>query len=148
MSMLHEYFVVGSDEEAAAVLEWPAGPSAPPVGTEIGGVLSLGGIDPSMVIGLASRMDGTDSEDGFAEPDDVIAFSDERWVMKLPAVVKHMLGQASVAELDAGADAWTSGDGSASGIDPGTARGVVEQLAGLARQATQQSHGLYCWVSL
>jgi hypothetical protein len=162
MSILCDYFACGSDEEAVAVLDWPAGPSSPPTPKRtfvrrtpdrvgIYPTVQLPGIEPTVMMAtLEALLTRRDADEIMAEPGwEPIAERDggERMIVPIKPSLVDALTSASEQDLRSIAGPWSEteeffGDG-----DPELLGGALIELASLAREARRTGQRLYCWMS-
>jgi hypothetical protein len=145
MGVLTDYFIAGSDAEAAATLKATGGPE------HVGLVTTqLKGVDP--VVNLATLeeiLTGTDSMAIISEGEDPVADggSDGPWVLRVrPSLVAALTATDPGKLPDVAAD-WAATEEYV-GTDPKELLGVLHDLGRMAKQSLDENKRLYCWTSL
>jgi hypothetical protein len=145
MGVLTDYFIAGSDAEAAATLKATGGPE------HVGLVTAqLKGVDP--VVNLATLeeiLTGTDSMAIISEGEDPLADggSDGPWVLRVrPSLVAALTATDPGKLPDVAAD-WAATEEYV-GTDPKELLGVLHDLGRIAKQSLDENKRLYCWTSL
>ncbi|MGY1802718.1 hypothetical protein ACI78T_05480 [Blastococcus sp. SYSU D00922] len=148
MGLLCDYFVAGSDEEAARTITSVGGPSAAPSGLP---VVDLKGLDPVVPMAtLESLLVGGDVDALVAANAgaSVGEAQDEVWVHRLSDALTDALAGASPDRLRQVAEPWVRTEELAGWWDPGDLAEALEEIADLAKRARSGGGALYCWMSL
>jgi len=162
MSLICDYFVAGSDEEAAATAGWPGGPGTPPAGrrglfrraAETGGAPlpteALPGLDPVVMLGtLEALLTGGSADDLVAANADAQVNEEAAAVLvfRLSDTLTGALAGAPAERLRQVADPWSRTEELAGDGDPAVLAEALQRLAQLAQQARSTGGRLYCWTS-
>ncbi|WP_182888079.1 hypothetical protein [Microbispora sp. H10885] len=153
MGIFFDYFRAGTDDEALAVHDWPAGPTCPPEGTEPKDSVEIKGIDPHVMMGtLEALLTGHRYEDITDRPGHAreLTISDEggQAVFALADEFAVALAAAGDEEIRAVADPWSRTEEFWGNADPAELAEIVSDLRDLAVRAVGQEQHLYCWMSL
>jgi|SRR2546429_3179779 hypothetical protein len=145
MGVLTDYFIAGSDTEAAGTLSATGGPEQAGMVT-----LQLKGVDP--VVNLATLeeiLTGTDSMGIISEGTDPVADggSDGPWVFRVRQSLVTALTGADLKTLPDVAADWAATE-EYEGTDPKELLDVLHELGGIAKQSLDENKSLYCWTSL
>jgi hypothetical protein len=145
VGVLCEYFAAPDDATAAGCLE--SGP-APPLA-----VVSANGIDPVVILGQLETLSGGRSLDEQSEDPEagrLVAQNDagEAFVLGLSPVTGAAIAGIDDADVPRIAAAWVDVEEFGGTADPEGLAGVLRQLRGLARDASETGDRLYCWWSL
>ena len=178
MGLLCDYFVAGSDDEAAATIDWSGGPGAGPPetsepvrrglfrrrsttapdGNDAGTTVALPtvdgkGIDPVVQMGtLEAQLTGR-SYDDVIEDDPggrIVAERDggERLVLRLNDALVQALSESSEDRLAEAAEPWSETEEFWGQGDAQVLTAFLVELARLALHARTAGQHMYCWVSV
>jgi hypothetical protein len=145
MGVLTDYFIAGSDAEAAGTLTATGGPAQAGLPT-----LPLKGVDP--VVNLATLegiLTGTDPMGIIGEGEDPVADggSDGPWVLRVRRPLVAALTAADPSKLPDVAADWAATE-EYEGTDPKELLDVLHDLGRIAKQSLDENKSLYCWMSL
>ncbi|TLP62487.1 hypothetical protein [Microbispora triticiradicis] len=153
MGVFFDYFRAATDDAAADVFDWPAGPTCPPPGTEPKDSAELKNIDPHVMMGtLEALLTGNRYEDITARPRHAatLRFSDDggQGVLTVTDEFTSALAAANDDQIRALAHPWSQTEEFWGLADPAELTELLQDLRDLAVRATQHQHHLYCWTSL
>ncbi|MBP2702934.1 hypothetical protein JOL79_03850 [Microbispora sp. RL4-1S] len=153
MGVIYDYFSAATDDEAAAVYDWPAGPICPPSGTEPKDSVEVKNIDPHVMMGtLEALLTGNRYEDITERPRHAatLRFGDDGGdgLFTITGEFTSALVSADDDRIHAVAHAWSETEEFWGHADPAELAELLRDLRDLAVRATQQRHQLYCWMSL
>jgi len=145
MGILTDYFVAGSDTEAAGTLKVTGGPEQAGLAT-----VQLKGVDP--VVNLATLeeiLTGADSMAIISGGEDPVADggSDGPWVLRVRQSLVAALTAADPGKLSDVAADWAATE-EYEGTDPKELLDVLRDLGRIAKQSVDENKSLYCWMSL
>lgn len=145
MGVLTDYFIAGSDAEAAGALKAVGGPEQAGLTT-----LQLKGVDP--VVNLATLegiLTGADPMVIIGEDADPVADggSDGPWILRVRPTLVTALRAADAGKLPEVAADWAATE-EFEGTDPQDLLDVLRDLARLADRSRDENKSLYCWMSL
>ena len=145
MGILTDYFIAGSDAEAAGALNATGGPEQGGLAT-----LQLKGVDP--VVNLAtldSILTGADPMGIIGEGQDPVADggSDGPWILRVRPSLVAALSAADQSKLPDVAIDWAATE-EYEGTDPKDLLDVLNDLGRMAKQSLDENKSLYCWMSL
>jgi hypothetical protein len=145
MGVLTDYFIAGSDAEAAGALNAVGGPEQAGLTT-----LQLKGVDP--VVNLATLegiLTGADPMVIIGEGADPVADggSDGPWILRVRPTLVTALRAADAGKLPDVAADWAATE-EYEGTDPKDLLDVLHDLGRLANQSRDENKSLYCWMSL
>ncbi|MEU7872080.1 hypothetical protein [Dactylosporangium sp. NPDC049140] len=144
MSVLYDYFVAFSDDEAAAMIE--DGPDGELL------LLELKGLDPHDLVDVEALLTGasvrTISERGYAPRIVASLHDNHNLVLFLADELRDALAGATAEKLIAVAASWAQLSGLVAQEDADVLADLLGQFAWLAREAREDSAHLYCWVGV
>ena len=145
MGVLTDYFIAGSDAQAAGTLNAVGGPEQAGLTT-----LQLKGVDP--VVNLATLegiLTGADPMGIIGEGEDPVADggSEGPWILRVRPSLVTALGAADPGKLPAVAADWAATE-EYEGTDPKELLDVLHDLGHIAKQSLDENRSLYCWMSL
>jgi hypothetical protein len=158
MGVLFDYFLADSDENAAAVIDWPGGPAngVPKrglFGKAIPGLPAVDGkgIEPTVNLGMLEELlTGKSFDEQLQDPQSrpIVADRDggERLVIRIGEVFVSALAEASPARLEELSNPWSQIEEFYGQADPADLSTFLLRLRDLATQATNSQQQLYCWV--
>ncbi|MFC6715652.1 hypothetical protein [Branchiibius cervicis] len=170
MGVLFDYFVAGSDEQAAVTIDWLQGPSHPsasgptadPYGTSGRSDDDLGdfpsgfrtvsdtGIEPvvqaATLEGLLTGRSVDDILESLPEAPVAIRDGGERLVLQVSGGLIDVLAQSTPERLAEVAVLWSQTEEFWGQGDPEFLRDLLGELAQLARHARAEGEVVYCWV--
>ena len=145
MGILTDYFVAGSDTEAAGTLKVTGGPEQAGLAT-----VQLKGVDPVVNLAtLESILTGTDPTGIIGEGEEPVADggSDGPWILRVRQSLVTALIAADPGKLPDVAADWAATE-EYEGTDPKELLDVLRDLGRFARQSLDENKSLYCWMSL
>ncbi|WP_169949088.1 hypothetical protein [Microbispora sp. H11081] len=153
MGVFFDYFRAATDDEAANVYDWPAGPTCPPPGIEPKDSAELKSIDPYVMMGtLEALLTGSRYEDIAERPRHAatLRFSDDggQGILTVTEEFTTALATATDDQIRAAAHLWSQTEEFWGLADPAELTELLQDLRDLAVRATQHQHHLYCWTSL
>jgi len=145
MGVLTDYFIAGSDAEAAGTLQATGGPEQAGLAT-----LQLKGVDP--VVNLATLegiLTGADPMGIISEGLEAVANggSEGPWILRVRPTLVTALSAESPGKLPDVAADWAATE-EYEGTDPKELLDVLHDLGHLAKQSLDENKSLYCWMSL
>jgi hypothetical protein len=154
MGILYDYFIATTDDEAAQIIDWGAGPGHPPEGQPPKEHVE-GGIDPAVQLGtLEAILTGRPYEQVSSRPRhaDLIAPNEEsdteQWVVTVSDDFVTLMADASDDQFAAAAPPWSQTEEFWGAADPIELEQIMRGLREIAQRAREQRRHLYCWMSL
>ncbi|ETK35589.1 hypothetical protein [Microbispora sp. ATCC PTA-5024] len=153
MGIFYDYFRAATDDEAAAVCDWPAGPTCPPPGTEPKDSVELKGIDPHVMMGTLEALLTVSRYEDIADRSRhaaTLQHSDDghQGLFTITDEFTTALATAGDEQIRAVAHPWSQTEEFWGNADPAELSEALYELRDLAVQARQHEHHLYCWMSL
>jgi hypothetical protein len=159
MGLLITYFSAGSDEAAAATIDWPTGPEGGPVKRLLKrkepGHLSIDGhgIEPVVQLGmfeqlLTGKSFDSQLDDPASRPMVAIRDGGERLVVRIGDDFVDALAAVDRDQLPALADKWAEIEEFHGMADPRALEDRAAALGDLARTSRRHGANVYCWVSV
>jgi hypothetical protein len=143
MGILYEYFSAASDQHAATAAA--DGPDR-----ERFDAVNLPDLDPViMITALEEQLTGVDYDEIADGPRSghAVAHDEDASVIAITDELQSVLAESSDDRLAAVADPLLAAE-EWDGDEPEILVGLLQELAGLARRATERGERLYCWTSL
>lgn len=149
--MIIDYFVASSDDEAAAMINWPSGPSRPPEGAGLPPTFSAKNVEPFVALGkLEELLGGRNFEQQLAESAQPVAIrgEGERLVVPLPSSLVALVRQTDPSQLEGVAEPWSEIEEFSGFLSPRGAAAFIKRFRDLCVQAHRAGDGVYCWISV
>ncbi|NDU75809.1 hypothetical protein GWI34_24745 [Actinomadura sp. DSM 109109] len=154
MGIIYDYFIATSDEDAAQIIDWGAGPGHPPEGRPAKEHVE-GGIDPAVQLGtLEAILAERPYEEVIDRPRhaNLIAPDEEsdteQWVVTVSDDFVTLMADASDDQFAAAAGPWSETEEFRGAADPHDLEQIMRGLREIARRAREQRGHMYCWMSL
>lgn len=150
MSLLCDYFLATTDEQAAATLDWEGGPSKPPT-TELAArtTVSLPGLEPVVMLSTFQELlTGRSFDELLDENGQDVGFRNdgELIVIRISEALQKTLAEASTDDLCNISGPWSETEEFYGQTAPQEAEAALIQVAQLARTGVGTNQRLYCWV--
>ncbi len=158
MGLLIDYFLANTDDEAAAVIDWPGGPAKGSskkglFGKALPGLPTVEGpgIEPVVNLGMFEELlTGKTFDEQLDDPQarPIVATRDggERLVVRLGDDFASAIARSEPARLQELAVPWAQIEEFYGQADPTDLSHFLMQLRDLAAQATDSGQHVYCWV--
>lgn len=150
MSVLCDYFLAATDEQAAATLDWEGGPSKPPT-AELAArtTVSLPGLEPIVMLSTFQELlTGRSFDELLDENGQDVGFRNdgELIVIRISEALQKTLAESSPDDLRKVSGPWSETEEFYGQTTPQVAEAALVQLAELARTGVGTKQRLYCWI--
>lgn len=147
MSVLYDYFLAASDEEAGATLDWEGGPTSPPPSTAALDALPAEGIEPVVMLRTLEELLTGRAYDDIDEIEIIGSRNgDSELVVRLPETFQKAIAQALPEKLQAVVEPWCATEEFWGRGDPEWVLPLMNGLADLSRKGLESGRHLYCWI--